>query len=82
MGDNCIIGHDAVLFGHALEGRQLSLAGIQLGNYVTIGAHAVIMSGVVIEDEAIVAAGAVVNKGTHIAAGETWGGVPAKRIKI
>ena len=80
-GKNCIIGHDAVLFAHAIEGTHLSLAKIQLGDNVTVGAHAAIMSGVKIADGATVAVGAVIPKGTCIAAGEVWGGVPANRIK-
>jgi acetyltransferase-like isoleucine patch superfamily enzyme len=81
MGDNCIIGHDAVLFSHAIEGKRLALARIRLGNNVTIGATAVIMSGVLIGDGAIVSAGAVVRKGASIGAGEIWGGVPAKMLR-
>jgi len=81
IGDNCIIGHDSVLFSHAIEGDNFSLSRIKMGNNVTIGATAVIMSGVVIADGAIVSAGAVVKKDTKIGAGEIWGGVPAKRIK-
>ena len=81
FGDNCIIGHDAVIFCHAIEGQYFSLSRVKVGNNVTIGATAVIMSGVTIGDGAIVSAGAVVPKGCHIGANEIWGGVPAKRIK-
>lgn len=81
MGDNCIIGHDAVLFCHAIEGRHFALAKIRIGNNVTIGATAVVMSDVVIGDDAIVSAGAVVRKGTRIGRGEVWGGVPARLIR-
>jgi len=80
MGDNCIVGHDAVLFCHVVEGEQLSLHRIRLGNNVTIGAKAVIMPGVTIGDNAIVAVSAVVSKGTQIGADERWGGIPARRI--
>lgn len=80
-GANCIIGHDAVLFSHAIEGKHLALARIRLGDNVTIGATAVIMSDVTIGDGAIVSAGAVVRKGTRIGAGEIWGGVPARMLK-
>ncbi|MEW5943474.1 MAG: DapH/DapD/GlmU-related protein [Pseudomonadota bacterium] len=73
LGDNCIIGHNAVLFSHAIERRRLSLAAIRIGNGVTIGAQSVIMSGVTIGDGAIVSAGAVVPKGTRIGADEVWG---------
>ncbi len=77
-GSNTIIGHNAVLYAHTIEGTTLSTSVIRIGDNVTIGAHAVIMAGVTIEDDAIVAAAAVVTKGTHIRAGERWGGVPAR----
>lgn len=81
LGDDCIVGHDAVLFSHAIEGERMSLAAIRIGNAVTIGATAVIMSDVVVGDGAIVSAGAVVTKGARIGKGEIWGGVPARRLK-
>jgi acetyltransferase-like isoleucine patch superfamily enzyme len=81
VGNNSIIGHDAVLFSHIVEGRRLALASIRIGHNVTIGAKAVIMPGVTIDDGAIVAVAAVVGKGTHIAAGELWGGIPARRLR-
>ena len=81
FGANCIIGHDAVLYCHAIEGGRFALARIRIGDNVTIGATAVIMSGVRIGDGAIISAGAVVLKDTQIGPGEVWGGVPAKRLR-
>ncbi len=81
FGANCIIGHDAVLFCHAIEGRHFALSRINVGDNVTIGATAVVMSGVQIGDGAIVSAGALVLKDTQIGPGEVWGGVPARRLK-
>ncbi|MEZ0148431.1 MAG: DapH/DapD/GlmU-related protein [Candidatus Reddybacter sp.] len=81
VGANTIIGHDAALFSHAIEGSNFSLNAIRIGDNVTIGATAVIMSDVIIGDGAIVSAGAVVSKGTRIAAGEVWGGMPARLLK-
>lgn len=81
IGDNSIIGHDAVLFSHAIEGNNFSLNAIRIGNNVTVGATAVIMSDVMIGDGAIVSAGAIVTKGTRIGSREVWGGVPARRLK-
>jgi acetyltransferase-like isoleucine patch superfamily enzyme len=81
FGANCIIGHDAVLYCHAIEGQRFALSRIIVGNNVTIGATAVVMSGVQIGDGAIVSAGAVVLKNTRIGPNEVWGGVPAKRLK-
>ena len=81
IGDNSIIGHDAVLFSHAIEGRKFSLNSVHIGNNVTVGATAVIMSDVAVGDGAIISAGAIVTKGTRIGAGEVWGGVPARLLK-
>jgi acetyltransferase-like isoleucine patch superfamily enzyme len=80
LGANTIVGHDAVLFCHAIEGQHFSLSRIRIGDNVTVGATAVIMPGVSIGDAAIISAGAVVLKDTQIAPGEVWGGVPAKRL--
>lgn len=80
-GANCIIGHNAVIFAHVIEGTRLSLHRVRLGDNVTIGAMAVVMAGVTIGDGAIVSAGAVVTKGTFIGPGEIWGGVPAKMLR-
>lgn len=81
IGSNTIIGHDAVIFAHVIEGSRLELKAVTIGNTVTIGATAVVMAGVRIGDNAIVSAGAVVTKDTVIAAGEIWGGIPARRLK-
>ena len=82
FGANCIIGHDAVLICHAIEGSRFALSRIRVGDNVTIGATAVIMSGVTIGDGAIVSAGAVVPKDTQIGPGEVWGGVPAQAPQV
>lgn len=81
IGHNSIIGFNAVLCSHALEGENISFDKIKIGNNVTIGLRAMIMPGVVVENNAIVAAGALVTKNTHIKAGEVWAGIPAKKIK-
>lgn len=80
IGDNSIVGHGATLYAHAIEGHHFSLEPITLGNNVTIGAHAIVMPGVEIGDDAIVSSGAVVPKGTRIGPGERWGGIPARRL--
>ena len=81
IGSNSIVGQYALLIPHVIEGRKMAHYPIQIGNNVTIGAHSVVMSNVIIEDNAIVSVGAVVTKNSHIRAGEIWGGVPAKRIR-
>ena len=51
---------------------------IDIGQNVWLGCHVVVLPGVTIGDHAIIGAGAVVTQ--NIPAGETWGGVPARRI--
>ena len=80
IGDNTLVGQYALLVPHAIEGTKLTHENIWVGSNVTIGAHAVVLSGVRIDDDALVATGAVVAKGTHIGQGEVWGGVPARRL--
>jgi acetyltransferase-like isoleucine patch superfamily enzyme len=81
IGANTIIGHNAVIFAHVIEGSRLELKSVEIGDGVTIGATAVVMAGVHIGDDAIVSAGAVVAKDTRIGAGEVWGGIPARLLK-
>ena len=81
VGSNTLLGQDCVLYSHIIEGKKLAIAPIHIGSNVTIGANAVIMPGVTIEDDVIIAAGAVVTKGQKITSQEVWGGIPAKKIK-
>lgn len=80
IGRDSVVGQYALLVPHVIEGAHLAHNPIYIGNHVTIGAHAVILSGVTIGDHALIATGAVVTKGTQIGAGEVWGGVPAKLL--
>lgn len=81
IGHDSVVGQGALLIPHVIEGARLAHYPIRIGNHVTIGANAAVLSDVVIGDYAIVATGAVVPKGTRIGAHEVWGGVPARMIK-
>ena len=81
IGSNSIVGQYALLVPHVIEGRRLAHYKIRVGNNVTVGAHAVVLSGVSIGDNAVVATGAIVPKGSVIGAGEIWGGVPARLLR-
>ena len=81
IGANTIVGQYALLVPHVIEGERLAHYRIRIGNNVTIGAHAVVLSGVSIGDNAIVATGAIVSKNSQIGANEVWGGVPARRLR-
>ena len=80
IGRDSVVGQSALIIPHVIEGNRLAHYPIRMGNNVTIGAGAIVLSDVEIGDNAIVAAGAVVSKGSRIAAGEAWGGVPARCI--
>lgn len=80
VGSNCLLGERTLLTPHQMEGSTLAFYPIEIGDSVTIGAHAVILPDVRIEDGAMVAAGSVVKKGTRILRNEIWGGVPARKI--
>ena len=84
IGDSALIGQQVVIatLNHDLnpEKRKNMLpAPVKIGNNVWIGAHATILAGVTIGDNAVVAAGAVVTK--DVPANSVVGGVPAKIIK-
>lgn len=81
LGANTIIGQRALVIPHVIEGDRLEHHVIRIGDNVTIGAHAIVMSDVEIGDGAIVSAAAVVSKGSRIGPGEVWGGVPARRLR-
>lgn len=80
LGDNTLVGQFALLVPHVIEGSKLAHNPIRVGRDVTIGAGAIVLSGVTIGDDAIVSTGAVVTKGTEIGPKEIWGGVPAKLL--
>ena len=80
IGQDSIVGNGALLIPHVIEGSRLAHYQIRIGNNVTIGARSVVLADVLIGDDAIVAIGSVVKKGTRIPPGETWGGIPARRI--
>lgn len=81
IGDHVTIGGSATICAHYGMGGYLVLAPVQIGNKVTVGLKASIMGGVTIGDGAKVLPHSVVMPKTIIGAHETWGGVPAVKIK-
>jgi acetyltransferase-like isoleucine patch superfamily enzyme len=80
IGDDSVIGGDVTLVAHAAERGKLVTAPVRIGREVTVGLMAVIFPGCDIGDGAVIAAGAVLSKGTKVAPGEIWAGVPARRV--
>lgn len=84
IGDGALIGHQVVLatLNHDLNPERrgsMHAAPIAIGKNVWIGAHATVLAGVTIGDNAVIAAGAVVNR--DIPADTVAAGVPAKVIR-
>ena len=80
VGDNVTIGGDAFILGHLGHGEEIILGRIVIGDGVIVGGRAVVLPGVRIGNNARIGAGAVVARGTVIADGETWAGIPARKI--
>ena len=84
IGDGTLIGHQVVIatLNHDLcppNRADMFPKAVKIGKNVWIGAHATILQGVTIGDNAVVAAGAVVTK--DVPKNTVVGGVPAKIIK-
>jgi len=81
IGDNTVIGGDAIIIGHVVERGILKLKKVKIGKNVTIGSHATIMPGCEIGDNSIIGAGAVLLKNTKVEPHSVWYGVPAENIR-
>ena len=68
IGDNATIAPAAVVLGR-----------VKIGECAYVGANSTILPGLAIGRNVVVGAGAVVTK--NVPDGETWAGVPARRIK-
>lgn len=81
IGDDSVIGGDAVIIGHIVEHGKLKLKRTVIGKKVTIGLGAVVMPGCIIGDKSLVAARSVLSKNTQVQDGSIFAGTPAKFIK-
>jgi len=81
MGENVSTGSGVMIVGHINQGSKFLLGRITIGNNVLIGIHSIVFPEVRIGNNVVIAAGSVVRRGTVIADGETWGGVPAKLLR-
>jgi non-ribosomal peptide synthetase-like protein len=80
--DGATIGGSASVLAHYAQGGYLVIAPVKIGAGATIGLRAVIMGGVEVGAKAKVLASSFVLPNTKIPAGETWAGIPARRIEL
>jgi carbonic anhydrase/acetyltransferase-like protein (isoleucine patch superfamily) len=71
-------GHPVEIADHVTLGHAVRLHGARIGPHCLIGIAAVVLNGVVMEEECIVAAGSVVSPGTHVPRRTLMMGVPAR----
>ena len=69
VGEDCVIGHAAVLHG------------CTLGNRVLIGIGAKVLNGAFIEDDVVVGAGSLVPEGARLTSGFLYLGAPARQVR-
>jgi len=82
LGDGATIGGSASVLAHYAQGGYLVIAPVKIGPGATIGLRAVIMGGVEVGARAKVLASSFVLPNTRIPPGETWAGIPARRIEL
>jgi acetyltransferase-like isoleucine patch superfamily enzyme len=80
LGDDAVIGGSVHLFAHFGGGGHLTVAPVLIGARATIGQKATVMGDVEVGADATVLPHSVLLPGSRVGAGETWGGVPARRI--
>ena len=80
LGDDVVIGGSATIFAHYGGGGFLVIEPVVIGSRVTIGLRATVMGDVTIGEGATILAHSVLLPGSRVGPGETWGGVPARRI--
>jgi len=81
LGDKVTLGGSVTLVAHYGQAGLLIIAPVKIGNGCTIGLKATVMGGAVIGDGARILPHSVVLPKTVIPDGETWGGVPARKIE-
>lgn len=84
IGDDTVIGGDAVLTAHVFKNGTLHLAPIRVGRECQIGAHALLCPGVTVGDRATVGIRSYIRAGRRIAAGSNVaapGGMAAREAE-
>lgn len=81
IGDDAVIGGSVHLFAHYGGGGHLVVAPVRIGARVTIGEKATVMGDVEIDADAKILPHSVLLPGSRVGSGETWGGVPARRLE-
>ena len=71
-------GQPVEIADHVTVGHAVRLHGVRIGSHCLVGIGAIVLNGVVMEEESIVAAGSIVSPGTHIPRRTLVMGSPAR----
>jgi acetyltransferase-like isoleucine patch superfamily enzyme len=80
LGDDAALGGSVRIFAHYGGGGNFVIAPVVIGTRATIGLAATVMGDVEVAEGATVLPHSVLLPGSRVGPGETWGGVPARRI--
>ena len=80
--DRVTIGGSASIMAHHAQGGNIVVEPVKICHGATIGMRAIIMGGVEVGPKAKVLAGSFVLPNSKIPAGETWGGIPARKLDL
>jgi acetyltransferase-like isoleucine patch superfamily enzyme len=80
LGDDAALGGSVRIFAHYGGGGSFVVAPVVVERRATIGLGATVMGDVEVGEGATVLPHSVLLPGSRVGAGETWGGVPARRI--
>ena len=80
IGEDAALGGSVRICAHFGGGGHLTVAPVTIGARATLGLAVTVMGDVEVGDGAVVLPNSVLLPGSRVGAGETWGGVPARRI--
>ncbi len=80
LGDDAALGGSVRIFAHWGGGGSLVVAPVTIGARATVGLGATVMGDVEVGEGATVLPHSVLLPGSRVGPGETWGGVPARRM--
>jgi len=81
LDDDCILGEGCIVTSHAMVRDRFILRRVRIGKGATVGVGSILMPGVSIGAGAVLLPGSVLKAGTEVPPGETWGGIPAVRVR-
>lgn len=80
LGDDVALGGSVRIFAHYGGHGNLVVAPVIISRRATIGLAATVMGDVHVGADATILAHSVLMPGSRVGNGETWGGIPARRI--